>query len=122
MIYRFGSNLYFANAAKLMEDVMTLVDHGAPLRWMVLDCAAIEDVDYTASAILTRAVDYLRQRHVRMAASSVLDPVRRQFDRYGISKALDPGAWYDSAGEAFEALHTAGTAPGDGSGPGSGRS
>ena len=72
VIYRFGTSLYFANAAKLMEDIAALVGHGGPLRWFVLDCAAIEDVDYTASSVLTRVVEYLQRRHIRIAVSSVL--------------------------------------------------
>ncbi len=120
VIYRFGTSLYFANAAKLMADITALVGHGGPLRWFVFDCAAIEDVDYTASSVLTKVVEYVQRRHVRFAVSSVLDPVRQQFDRYGVSKALDPDAWYDSPGEAFAAFHTAGKAVGDGNGPGTG--
>jgi SulP family sulfate permease len=120
VIYRFGTSLYFANAAKLMEDVAALVGHGGPLRWFVLDCAAIEDVDYTASSVLTRVVEYLQRRHIRMAVSSVLDPVRQQFDRYGISKALDPDAWYDSSGEAFAAYQAAPKTIDDANGPGAG--
>jgi sulfate permease, SulP family len=120
VIYRFGTSLYFANAAKLMADITALVGHGGPLRWIVFDCAAIEDVDYTASSVLTKVVEYVQRRQVRFAVSSVLDPLRQQFDRYGISKALDPDAWYDSPGAAFAAFHTAGKAAGDGNGPGAG--
>jgi hypothetical protein len=31
--------------------------------------------------------------------------VREQLDRYGISAALGPGAYYDTPGEALEAFH-----------------
>ena len=120
VIYRFGTSLYFANATKLMEDIAALVGHGGPLRWFVLDCAAIEDVDYTASSVLTRVVEYLQRRQIRIAVSSVLDPVRQQFDRYGISKALDPDAWYDSPGEAFAAFQAARKTIDDANGPGAG--
>ena len=107
VIYRFGTSLYFANAGKLAEDLMALLEHGGPVRWFVFDCAAIEDMDYTASAVLTKAVEQIQRREVYLAVSSVLGPVRQQFDRYGISKALNPGAWYDSAGEAYAAFRAA---------------
>ena len=107
VVYRFGTSLYYANAAKLLEDVAALVGHGAPLRWMVLDCVAIEDVDYTASAVLTRAIEHLHRRHVRLVLSSVLGPVRHQLDRYGISAALGPDGYYDTPGLAQEAFHAA---------------
>jgi high affinity sulfate transporter 1 len=104
VIYRFGTSLYFANASKLMEDVAELAGHGGPLRWLVLDCAAIGDVDYTASVVLSRVVEHLRRRHVRLILSSVLGPVRKQLDLYGISAALGPAAYCDTPGVALEAF------------------
>ena len=86
---------------------MTLVGHGDPLRWLVMDCAAIGDVDFTASAVLTKLVEHVHQRHVRLVFSSVLGPVRQQLDRYGISAALGAGAYYATPGEALEAFHAA---------------
>jgi len=107
VVYRFGTSLYYANAAKLLEDVATLAGHGGPLRWLVLDCAAIGDVDYTASAVLTKVIEHVHQRHVRLVLSSVLDPVRQQLDGYGICAALGADAFYDTPGQALEAFHAA---------------
>ena len=107
VVYRFGTSLYYANASRLIDDVTALTAQGSPLRWMVLDCAAIGDVDYTAAAVLTRVIEHLRKRHIRFALSTVHSPVRKQLDRYGISAALGPGAYYDTPGEALEAFHTA---------------
>jgi len=112
VVYRFGTSLYYANAAKLVDDVATLASHGSPLRWMVIDCAAIGDVDYTASTVLVKVVEHVHQRHVRLVLSSVLDPVRQQLDRYGICTALGPDAFYDTPGQALEAFHAAGRAAG----------
>jgi sulfate permease, SulP family len=107
VIYRFAANLYYANASRLIDDVTALAAQGSPLRWVVLDGAAIGDVDYTAAAVLTRVIEHLRKRHIRFAVSAVLGPVREQLDRYGISAALGPGAYYDTPGEALEAFHAA---------------
>jgi len=107
VVYRFGSSLYYANASRLVDDVTTLAGQGSPLRWMVLDGAAIGDIDYTAAAAVTRVIEHLRKRHIRFAVSNVLGPVREQLDRYGINAALGPGAYYDTPGEALEAFHHA---------------
>ncbi|HEY7430151.1 MAG TPA: SulP family inorganic anion transporter [Streptosporangiaceae bacterium] len=117
VVYRFGTSLYYANAAKLLADIATLAGSGSPLRWIVLDCAAIGDIDYTASAVLTRAIEHVQRRHIRLAVSTILAPVRQQLDRYGISAALGPSAYYDTPGEALEAFHAAEQAP-DRNGPG----
>jgi high affinity sulfate transporter 1 len=107
VVYRFGTSLYYANASRLIDDVMALAAQGSPLRWMVLDCVAIGDVDYTAAAVLTRVTEHLRKRHIRFAVSSVLGPVHEQLDRYGISAVLGPDGCYDTPGEALEAFHAA---------------
>ena len=107
VVYRFGTSLYYANASRLLEDVVALVGHGAPLRWLVLDCAAIGDVDYTASAVLVKVIEHVHQHHVHLVLSSVLGPVRQQLDGYGISKALGKDSYFDTPGEALQAFHSA---------------
>jgi high affinity sulfate transporter 1 len=104
--YRFGTSLYYANASRLWEDVTALVAHGSPLRWLVIDCAAIGDVDYTASAVLVKVVEHAQEQNVRLVLSSVLSPVRQQLDRYGISQALGQDAYYDTPGHALDAFHS----------------
>ena len=106
VVYRFGTSLYYANASRLLDDVATLVSHGGPLRWLVIDCAAIGDVDYTASTILAKVVEHVHQHHVHLALSSVLGPVRQELNRYCISKALGQDAYFDTPGEALEAFHS----------------
>jgi SulP family sulfate permease len=105
VIYRFDASLYYANASRLMEDVEALLAHGGPLRWLVIDCTAIGDVDYTASAVLAKVVEHVHQHHVRLGLSSVLGPVRQQLDRYGISKTLGQDAYFATPGEALHAFH-----------------
>ena len=106
VVYRFDTSLYYANASRLAEDVAALVGHGGPLRWMVLDCAAIGDVDYTASTVLAQVIEHVQQHHVHVVLSSVLGPVRKRLDLYGISKTLGPDAYFDTPGEALLAFHT----------------
>jgi MFS superfamily sulfate permease-like transporter len=118
VVYRFGTSLYYANASRLLDNITALVGHGGPLRWMVFDCAAIGDVDYTAAAVLTRVVKQVHSRHVRFVVSTAPSQLREEFDRYGISAAIGPDAYYDTPGEALEAFHAAQGKTGEGSGPG----
>jgi MFS superfamily sulfate permease-like transporter len=74
VVYRFGTSLYYANASRLMEDVAALADHGGPLHWMVLDWAAIGDVDYTAAAVLAKVVEHVTS--IMRASSSAPSSAR----------------------------------------------
>jgi hypothetical protein len=57
--------------------------------------------------VLNQVVEHLHRRDIRLVVSTVLGPVRQQLDRYGISAALGPGAYFDTPGEALEAFHQA---------------
>jgi high affinity sulfate transporter 1 len=108
VIYRFGSSLYYANASRFVEDVLTLAGQGDPVRWLVLDGAAIGDVDYTASGALSRVIRELHQRHIRVVTTSLMDAVRSQLSHYGITGPRGPDAYYDTPGEVLEAFHAEG--------------
>ena len=105
VIYRFGSSLYYANASRFVDDVLTLAAHGDVLRWLVLDGAAIGDVDYTASGTLSRIIAELHQRHIRVVVTSLINEVTSQLSHYGITGPRGPDAYYDTPGEALEAFH-----------------
>jgi sulfate permease, SulP family len=107
VVYRFGTSLYFANASRFVEDVITLTRRGGDLRWLVLDGAAIGDVDYSASAVLGRTIRELHQAHIKVVFTSLVDPVRQQLRHYGISGSNGPDGFYDTAGEALGAFHAA---------------
>ena len=97
VIYRFGTTLYYANASRPMADITALARPAGPgglLRWLVLDSVAIGDVDYTAGLMLSQVIEELHDKHVFIAISSLLDPVRRQLDRYGIRGADGLDAYY----------------------------
>ncbi len=105
VVYRFGTSLYFANASRLAADLTTLTGAGDPLSWLCLDGAAIGDVDYTAAAVLKLAHQQLHRRGIHLVLSNIIEPIRHQLDRYGISAALGPDAYFDTAGAALDAFH-----------------
>jgi SulP family sulfate permease len=105
VIYRFGTSLYFANASRLVDDLMAITAQGGPIRWFVLDGAAIGDVDYTASSVVSRTIALLHQRHIQFVVTSLMTPVRQQLEHYGISGAAGPDAYFDTPGEALEAFN-----------------
>jgi sulfate permease, SulP family len=112
VIYRFGTSLYYANAPRLVADIMALTRPGPgetadPLRWLVLDAVAIGDVDYTSALALSRMFTQVHAEHVVFAVAGLLDPVRQQLDRYGITGQAGPDAYYETSGEALEAFRAA---------------
>ncbi len=111
VIYRFGTSLYYANAARLEDDVSLLVGSGGPVRWLVLDGAAVGDVDYTAAEVLARVVRRLGETGVSVHLCNVTAAVLGQLDRYGITAHLGTDVVHGTAGEALEAFHAAPAQP-----------
>jgi SulP family sulfate permease len=108
LVYRFGSGLYFANVSRLVADLMTIGAEGPPLRWLCLDAAAVGDVDYTAAAVLTQLVQREQRAGVRVVLSNVVDAVRVELDRYGITALVGVDAIFDTSGEVLAAYGEAG--------------
>jgi sulfate permease, SulP family len=106
VVFRFGSSLYFANAAALTDDV-NILTAGPTVQWFCVDAAAIGDVDYTAAAVVLQACVMLRERGIRLLLSSVVPEVRRQLDRYGVTAEVGTEAYFTTAGEVLEAYQQA---------------
>jgi SulP family sulfate permease len=111
VIYRFGTSLYFANASRLAADITTLTQHADPPAWLCLDGAAIGDVDYTAASVLIRVHQQQHAHGTRLVLSNIIEPVRAQLDRYGITTAVGTDAYFDTAGAALEAFNHDDTTP-----------
>ena len=107
VLYRFGVGLFYANAQRLAEEVIGLVDVPAPPRWFVLVADAIDDVDYTGGKVLGELVDQLAERGVVFAVAAPSDRLRAQLDRFGIVEKIGADRVFDSPRAAREAFHAA---------------
>jgi SulP family sulfate permease len=108
LVYRFGSGLYFANASRLVADLTTITAEGQRVRWFCLDAAAIGDIDYTAAAVLTLLVQRLQRAGARVVLSNVVDAVRVELDRYGITALVGADGIFDTSGEVLAAYEASG--------------
>ncbi|MBI1377370.1 MAG: STAS domain-containing protein [Frankiales bacterium] len=70
IVFRYDAELFYANANRFTDDVEALVQSAPePVRWVVLDCSAIEDVDYSAGIALHHLVDYVHAHHAHFAVA-----------------------------------------------------
>lgn len=106
VIYYFGAPLYFANASLLQEQVKGLVARApAPVRWFVLDAAAITDIDTTGAEALRQVAEELRAAGVVFAISRLEPPLPELLERYELLEAIGTHQLYATnraAAAAFE--------------------
>ena len=105
VVYRFGGGVFYANATRLSEEMLGLVDVDDPPRWLVLDCAAIDDIDYTGGKTLAELADQLKARKVQLALCVVYEKLRTQLDTFEITAKIGAEHIYETADDAIEAFH-----------------
>ena len=90
IVYRIGADLFYANAARFIEDVRALVDGATtPVRWFVVDASAITDLDFSAAHVIRDLLADLTARNITIAFARVAPYLRADMDRHGITAAVD---------------------------------
>jgi MFS superfamily sulfate permease-like transporter len=104
--YRFAVGLFYANAERLAEEVIGLVDVAEPPRWFVLVADAIDDVDYTGGQTLAEIADELAERKIVFAISGPGEALRAELDRFGVTEKVGADHIYNSLEAALDAFHS----------------
>ena len=106
VVYRFTSGLYYANANRLNEEILALVDgadRAAPVRTVLLEGSAVVDVDYSGGLTLKQVVSELHDRGARLLVAQLSADVRAELDRFGITDVIGADAYFETVGEAVRA-------------------
>jgi len=85
MVYRFGADLFYANASRFSGEARSLIEHApTPVRWFVVDAGAITDIDYSAARDLRDLFEELRGRDLALVFGRVGPDLRADMDRHSI--------------------------------------
>lgn len=104
IVYRFGSDLFYANDHQFAEEVAALVD-AAPVapRWFIIDAGAITDVDYSAARTVSDLVRSLRARGIGVIFGRVNRYLRADMERHGIAEIVGASCIFATLHEALAA-------------------
>ena len=105
ILYRFGADLFYANATRFADEVRALVE-GAPhpVRWLVVESDAITNLDYTAARVVLMLIQALSRQKIGIAFARVSASLRSDLDRHGVTAALGTGRLFGSRHEALVAV------------------
>jgi SulP family sulfate permease len=105
IVYRFGSDLFYANANRFADEVRVLVERApTPIRWFIVDAGAITDVDYSAAQSMRDLLDDLARRKVGIVFARVSPYLRSDMDRHHITAAIGEGRIFTTLHEAITAV------------------
>jgi MFS superfamily sulfate permease-like transporter len=106
IVYRFGADLFYANANHFADEVRALVQRAPqPVRWLIIDCGAITDVDYSAAQSIRDLLNDLAQQHVTVVFGRVSPYMRSDMDRHGITPVLGEAHIFATLHEAIAVAH-----------------
>ena len=89
LVYRFGTGLFFENAAHFDERVRGLVSAATvPVRSVVLDAAAMDDIDFTGTEVLRREAEDFADRGIQMFVAELTSAAEGCARRAGLDQVL----------------------------------
>jgi sulfate permease, SulP family len=102
VIFRFGADLFYANADRFAHDVRMLVERGpAPVRWVVVDAGAITSVDYSAARTFRALQDDLVRAGVTLVLVHAQSSLRADLERHRLAEVIGADHVFDSLHEAL---------------------
>jgi sulfate permease, SulP family len=89
IVYRFGSDLFFANAKRFVDQVRALIERAStPIRWFIVDASAITDLDYSAAETLRDFIAELKRQDTQIIFARVTPYLRSDMDRHRITDVI----------------------------------
>jgi high affinity sulfate transporter 1 len=89
IVYRFGADLFFANADRFADEIRALVNRAPnPVHCVVIDAGAITDIDYSAARTLRPLLAEMARRDTRVIIARVSQFLRADLDRHGVTASL----------------------------------
>jgi high affinity sulfate transporter 1 len=121
VVFRYDADLFYANANRFFDDLSAVVDAAPhPVRWLVLDCSAIPDVDYSAGSALKKLIDFVHQRDGILALAAMDPDLEHTLTQLGVRSLVHDDHVFATVPDAVTAFRQAypAAAPADPLSPG----
>lgn len=105
IVYRFGADLFYANATRFADEIRALVEAAPdPVRCLMIEADAITNVDYTAARVLLPLLEEFRKRGIVIVFARVSPSLRADMDRHGVSASVGIDRLFGTRHEALIAI------------------
>ena len=102
LVFQFGADLFYANAAHFAADVRILVAHApSPVRWLVLDAGAVTSLDYSAARVVRPLLEELSAKGVTLLIAHAEPSLRSDLVRHRLADVITPDRIFERLGDAL---------------------
>jgi MFS superfamily sulfate permease-like transporter len=113
VLYRFGAELFYANAGRFLEEVSRVVQPmPSAVKWVVVDAEAMTHMDYTAARILKRLKANLDEAGVELGFARVPWDLKSDFNRHHVTEVIGPERFFNRLHDAIAAFEGSAKLPG----------
>ncbi len=107
IVFRYDADLFYANVGRFSDDVTALVK-GAPdpVKWLVLDCSAVSDVDYSAAKAITSLIGFVHSVGARFVLAGVTPELRESLDSARLMSEISADLVFPGVGSAVRAFQS----------------
>jgi sulfate permease, SulP family len=107
IVYRFGADLFYANANRFTDEARALVRHApTPVRWFIVDCSAITDIDYSAAQVMRDLLDEFARRELTVLFARVNPYMRADMDRHCLTPVVGEKRIFGTLHEALATVES----------------
>ncbi len=104
VLYHFGAALYYANANRFADEIVTLVGPSpTSVRWLIVDAEAITNVDYSAARVVEELKQDLASAGVIFGFARLPWNTRADFDRHHLTECIGPSLIFNRLHQTLEA-------------------
>lgn len=87
IVFRYDSELFYANANRFVDAVQNVfTDAPHPVRWLVLDCSSVTDIDYSAAISVRGLIDYVHANNAHFGIMGADPGLLKTMDNLGLTK------------------------------------
>jgi sulfate permease, SulP family len=111
IVYRFGADLFYANVNRFTDEARDLVRRApAPVRWFIVDCSAITDIDYSAAQLMRDLLGDFARQEITVLLARVNPYLRADVDRHCLTPVVGEARIFRTLHEALAAAGHSGPA------------
>ncbi len=112
VLYRFGAALFYANAPRFAEEILTLAGSSSgsgasPIRWLIVDAEAITNIDYSASRVIAQLHKELAEAGVALGFARMPSSAAADFQRHHLADIIPPSMLFETLHQSVQAFESA---------------